>query len=707
MTGIAHSTYGTDVSDLLECVAAFGRSLGETGDLIHFLSEFSACAQRLAPHDYILIPRRDEDGHTCSIFAEYAVRGARLGHGVHYTLAFERGEQIPARMFGLVPVFEGQAQIVADMTTDPRFSEDPALRAKIVEGGLRARLAVPLYAGGRVTGALVVMSGTAGLYTNAHVSSCRRLADLIGPLVETVVVLHRERRCHERLRAVAALPPILGDSLKVGDGVERLAEAVRPLIDFDVMVLRGIMTSRQNSDLVAVTGSHPVHLGTVPLADYSFAERLARGNAVLIRDTARELDLRRPGDRRIVESGDRSLLGVPLVLGERVGGVLIFGTSRAHWYNESDVEVAGAIANALVLAVQHQRLAEHQQRLGAVETKAQMLERRVASLRTALDDQFGFDAIIGRSPKLIEAIDDARKVAATPTTVLLTGESGTGKEVLARAIHQASARAEGPFLAVNCAALPETLVESELFGHERGAFTGADRFKRGRFERAAGGTLFLDEIGNLTPSVQAKLLRVLQDRQYERVGGTSTLKADVRLVAATNCELERAVAEGRFRDDLYYRLAVFRIHLPPLRERGEDVLLLADYFVRTLGVQMGRQEPGLSGEARGLLLAHSWPGNVRELQNAIERALILAQGELILAEHLGIVSHAPRAVTIPAVAAPPAEPSPSMLTIAEQEKHMIAEALQRAKDNKTRAAAALGLSRTQLLRRIRRFRIHV
>ncbi len=197
----------------------------------------------------------------------------------------------------------------------------------------------------------------------------------------------------------------------------------------------------------------------------------------------------------------------------------------------------------------------------------------------------------------------------------------------------------------------------------------------------------------------------MQQRQYERVGGTTALEADVRLIAATNCELERAVAEGRFREDLYYRLAVFPVHLPPLRERGEDVLLLADHFVRELGTKMGRREPGLSTEARELFLAHSWPGNIRELQNAIERALIRAPGELISVEHLGIVPQRPRNVTPPAVTAPPTDAPTTMLTIVEQEKRMIGEALRRTKGNKARAAAALGLSPTQLLRRIRRFRL--
>jgi transcriptional regulator with GAF, ATPase, and Fis domain len=697
MTGVNPITSATDVSDLLERAAGFGRSLDETFDPTRFLSEFSAHAQSLVPHDYIQIQRREADGQTCSIFAEYSVRGALLEHGTP-------GHRAPAEVVALGPVFAGHVQIVADMTTDPRFREHPALRAKIVEAGLRARLAAPLYAGGQVTGALLVMSGTAGLYTDAHASSCRLLADLIAPLFQ----LHGERRLRERLKVAAALPAVLGTSLMLGDVLEGLGEAARAVIDFEVMGLALRAASGQRFERIGIVGGQGrVNPETATFDEFSFLARLARGEVVLIRDAPRELDPARPGDRLMIANGDRSVLCLPMFFAEQVGGILFFVTSRAWWYDETDAEVASVIAVVLTLAVQHQRLAEHQEQLGAAEARAHKLERQVASLRTALDQEFGFDAIIGRAPKLIAAIDDARKVAATATTVLLTGESGTGKEVLARAIHQASSRSEGSFVAVNCAALPETLVESELFGHERGAFTGADRLKRGRFERAAGGTLFLDEIGELTPGVQAKLLRVLQERQYERVGGTTTLQADVRLVAAANCDLDRLLAEGRFRDDLYYRLMVFPIHLPPLRERGEDILLLADYFVRKLGAKMGRPEPGLSGEARQLLLAHPWRGNVRELQNVIERALILAGGDLISAEHLSIVRRAPRNVTVPAVTTPPPEALPSMLTIAEQEQRMIAEALRRTNGNKARAAAALGLSPTRLLRRIRRYRLDV
>ena len=231
----------------------------------------------------------------------------------------------------------------------------------------------------------------------------------------------------------------------------------------------------------------------------------------------------------IIDGGGRSCLGVPLWLGERVGGALYFGHGRPHAFDASDVEIAAAVAHPLVMAVQHQRLADEQRRLALLQERAQRLERQVESLEDALGERYDFDRIAGRAAPLREALALAEKVAPTETTVLITGESGTGKELVARAIHQASSRRGGPFVAVNAAALPETLLESELFGHERGAFTGADRQRPGRFELARGGTLFLDEIGELSPAVQAKLLRVLQEREFQRVGGTATIRADVRL----------------------------------------------------------------------------------------------------------------------------------------------------------------------------------
>jgi Nif-specific regulatory protein len=291
-------------------------------------------------------------------------------------------------------------------------------------------------------------------------------------------------------------------------------------------------------------------------------------------------------------------------------------------------------------------------------------------------------------------------VARTETTVLITGESGTGKELVARAIHYASPRADGPFVAVNCAALPDTLLESELFGHERGAFTGADRQKPGRFELAAHGTLFLDEIGELSVAVQVKLLRVLQEREFQRLGGTATLKADVRLIAATNRDLTAEIAAGRFRADLFYRLAVFNVHLPPLRDRDDDVLLLAEAFIRTLGPRMGKGDVTLSRDARDVLRRHPWPGNIRELQNAIERGLITCEETLVTADHLAIPL--PSAETTP-----PAKPAASSIALGELQRKAIIDALQRTHGHKGRAAALLGLTRFQLYSRLKRYHIEV
>jgi transcriptional regulator with PAS, ATPase and Fis domain len=279
-------------------------------------------------------------------------------------------------------------------------------------------------------------------------------------------------------------------------------------------------------------------------------------------------------------------------------------------------------------------------------------------------------------------------VASTETTVFLQGESGTGKEVLARFIHRASPRQRGPFVAINCAALPEQLLESELFGYERGAFTGAHQAKAGQIELASTGVLFLDEVSEMSASAQAKLLRFLQEREFQRLGGTRLVKANVRVIAASNRDLREAVAEGRFRADLYYRLQVFDIPLPPLRDRPTDIPLLATAFLRNLGRSMGRPSPRLTSEATARLLAHAWPGNVRELHNALERAAILSEGGLIEPEHLSLHPAAVRAQT--------------GTDLGQAERQTIQQVLAETDGNKAKAARRLGITRTQLYVRLRR-----
>ncbi len=307
-------------------------------------------------------------------------------------------------------------------------------------------------------------------------------------------------------------------------------------------------------------------------------------------------------------------------------------------------------------------------------------------------EQERFGELVGQSPAMRKIFELIERVAPSDATVLITGETGTGKELVAREIHRRSPRAEKPFVAINCAAITETLLESELFGYERGAFTGADRRKPGMFELANGGTLFLDEIAEMPPALQAKLLRVLQDRTVYHLGGTTPIPVDVRIIAATNKDLKHLVQEKKFREDLYFRLAVFPIHLPPLRERREDIpLLVENFFARR------RITPEISPEAMELLKNYDYPGNVRELENILERALILSGGAKITPEHL------PELEEIPAEDDTP--PIPGETTLAELERKMLLAALEKAGGNKSKAARLLGITRRMLYTRLKKYGI--
>jgi len=323
--------------------------------------------------------------------------------------------------------------------------------------------------------------------------------------------------------------------------------------------------------------------------------------------------------------------------------------------------------------------------------KAQRLEREVEALRRRLKEMALPEApeIIAESPKMKELLVLARKVAQTQATVLILGESGTGKEVLATLIHRLSPRHKKPFLKLNCAAIPEGLLESELFGHERGAFTGADRLKQGLFEIADQGTIFLDEIGDMPLPLQAKLLRVLQEGTFRRVGGVREIKVDVRVIAATNRDLEAMVKEGRFREDLYWRLNVVSLAIPPLRERREDVLPLAHFFLKKFAKKHGKELKGFSKEALELLLSYHFPGNVRELENMIERAVILAENEVITREDLPPAIKGKEALAdMPELL----QTLPLPEAVALLEKNRIEEALKKANGIKARAAELLGIS---------------
>ena len=375
----------------------------------------------------------------------------------------------------------------------------------------------------------------------------------------------------------------------------------------------------------------------------------------------------------------RSLLCVPLTVFQRViGCIYLDSTSATHRFHEDHLQLLTAIAGISAVALDNAR-------------RLQWLEQENQRLTTEISQD---QNLVGDSAKMKDIYQSLAKVARADATVLIEGESGTGKELAARALHRNSARACGPFVAINCAAIPETLLESELFGHERGAFTGAVTQKKGRLEIADGGVVFLDEIGELAPELQVKLLRVLQEREFERVGGTHPIKLDVRLIAATNRDLEEAVRQGQFRRDLYYRLAVVKLTMPPLRERKEDVAMLTRHFIQKYAKRCNVKAKPVSREAMASLVSYEWPGNVRELENAIERALVVGSSDSILLEDL------PEPLL--------EQESPAEMhegkyhaSVKELKKQLIVEAVEQTRGNYVEAAAILGVHPNYLHRLIR------
>ena len=334
------------------------------------------------------------------------------------------------------------------------------------------------------------------------------------------------------------------------------------------------------------------------------------------------------------------------------------------------------------------------------EIEVEQMKAEVMRLRTALEKTYSFSGMVGGSDQMKQVYAQVKQAAESDITVLIRGESGTGKELVAKSFHFNSLRKQGPFLAINCAAIPEALIESELFGHEKGAFTGAAKQRIGAFERARGGTVFLDEVGDMPPVLQAKLLRVLQEREIQRIGGSVSIPVDVRVIAATNKDLESRVKSGEFREDLYFRVAVFPIVVPPLRERREDIPLLAKHFLEKHAERIDKSMRGISNAALRLLLQYDWPGNVRELENAIERAVLLETTDV-----LQLNSLPPQLSPIVASRKDPAAPA-AILPLAEVERQALVHALELSANNVTEAARSLGLNRSTLYRKLKKYGLH-
>jgi transcriptional regulator with GAF, ATPase, and Fis domain len=483
-----------------------------------------------------------------------------------------------------------------------------------------------------------------------------------------------ERDARE-LEALLRITDVLGSVHRLDELEQKLLETIAEAIPADRGVI--VMVGENIEHFTSIFGwdrspeqHHPVEVSRAAI-ERALRERVA----VLSRDVRMVPET---GDAAMPRAGEsvRTLLAVPLVVFDRTVGAIYLDTGNPKIeLDEGHLEWLKAFGRVAAIALEKAR-------------REEWLESENRRLRDELEAD---RQMVGESRHLQEVYRFITRVAPTAATVLVRGESGTGKELVARAIHRKSPRTSEPFVALNCAAITETLLESEMFGHERGAFTGAVAQKKGRIELADGGTLFLDEIGELSPNLQAKLLRVLQEREFERVGGARPIKVDIRLLAATNQDLEKAMKDGRFRPDLYYRLNVISVTLPPLRERRDDIPLLANYFAARYCERSNRPVMEISAEARAYLINYDWPGNVRELANAMERAVVLGSGEVIRPEHLpedllGI--EIPKMTRFHEV-------------VKETKRELILKAIKQANGSYTEAAKALGLQPTYLHRLVR------
>jgi Nif-specific regulatory protein len=550
----------------------------------------------------------------------------------------------------------------------------------------------------RPLGSIWFSSSQVGAFDAEDEAAVLAIADLVAVALQHDRLFREERERRRRSEALEALLPTLSKALDIRDVFDQLSAAVGGILPHDRMALGLFSEDRQAVRIHAYTGERvPDMPETIRIDPQSAAD--ADWSFFLVRDVRKEPRCCGQKYDIMKEEGMRSLLRVPVRLEGEIAGGLNFLSRTVGQYREEDADIARRIADQVALVLSHEKLAEEARIAAEAREEALRLEGRLASLMEAFASYLGGPRqIIGNSKSWREALDLVSRVAPTETTVLLTGESGTGKEVVARAIHAASPRSSKPFLAINCAALPEQLLESELFGYERGAFTGAVQSRAGKIEQAAEGVLFLDEVAEMSSSVQAKFLRVLQEREFQRLGGSRVQKADVRVIAATNRDLSAALARGDFREDLYYRLRVFEIALPPLRDRKEDILPLAEAFVEEIGKTVGRPCAGISKQARDALLSYSWPGNVRELRNAIERAIIICDGGLIAAEHLP----APRPGNGKSTGSPALASSQSL---GDVERNLVENALKEARNNKALAARLLGITRSQLYSRIQKYGI--
>ncbi|MET1084357.1 MAG: sigma 54-interacting transcriptional regulator [Burkholderiales bacterium] len=640
---------GTD-----ELLAALARRL----DIRDLFRHLSAIAARVVPHDEAHLVAWREDG------TEWLYASTHDG--------------VPER--------------ITDTTAGTIRDSHEAQVLDVVPGadrGLKSGLKVPVRIDDRVVGVFAFLSRRPQAYSPGDVVNAERLAAYLAvglayqSLAEQARDAAIERQRSVEIEGSVELLRTISDVLDVRTVFPRVSEIAKKLLPHDALVMVFAEGGRYFVGQAVSPGDFPdppVVTAKTPIPD----------DFIIDDTTTGPLPVFEPADAfaPVVAAGYRSMLSVRIPVRERQL-TLAFWSKRPRAFEQRDVPVAHRIADYVALAVSHEQLAESARQAAEARARAEQLEARVQLLSQELESKIQI-RVVGESAEWRGVLTKATQVAETDTTVLLTGESGTGKEIVARFIHRASARSGGPFVALNCAALPEQLLESELFGYERGAFTSAQQAKPGQIELAAGGVLFLDEVTEMSLSAQAKFLRVLQEREFQRLGATRILKANIRVIAATNRDLLKAVERGDFRQDLFYRLQVFDIRIPPLRERRADIPPLIEALLQDISKSLARPPAGLTRGAREALLRYDWTGNVRELRNALERAAILCQGGLIHPNHF-------------ALEAPGTLPGVVSTDLRSVERETIAQVLRECRWNKARAARRLGLTRTQLYGRMRKF----
>jgi len=494
----------------------------------------------------------------------------------------------------------------------------------------------------------------------------------------------------KNLATLLELGQVLSGTLNLKHSLHRALE----ILEQRNGVIRSVVTLLQGDSDLHIEASNGI-TAEGQKAIYKVGEGITgrvveSGKPVVVPQVSREPMLLNRAVKRKDLKEELTFICVPILEGRKVIGALgvdlLFRKDRDY---DRAVKFLRVIASMIGQAVRVERL---------VHAETQRLVAENIHLREELRERYDFSNMVGSSGNMRQVYEQVAQVAGTNTSVLIRGESGTGKELIAHAIHYNSPRANKPFVKVSCAALPDTLIESELFGYEKGAFTGAQARKLGRFELAEGGTLFLDEIGDLNPTIQVKLLRVIQEREFERLGSTETIKIKVRLITATNKDLEKAISEGSFREDLYYRLNVFTIFVPPLRERKPDVMALADYFLEKFTKEHSKNIKRISTPAIDMLMSYHWPGNVRELENAMERAVLICDGTVIHAHHLPPTLQTTEASgTVVKVSLGEA--------IASYEKDLIQDALKTTRGNCSRAARLLSATERVLNYKIKKYAI--